>query len=323
MNNLSPFENFFTLPRPGNYLLVLAAGVLLALVVFFLTAKKRDIPVKAALTAAALSLILGAFLARLQYFVVEHPFWDEVPGLFFSPQDVREFGFMGAVAGVLLAALITNRLFKMRGVGNAMALPGLLAVVFARMGEIFVPFGTGGYVEATSFQFIPLSIPDGFGDYVFSVFLVEALWALLILLYIRFSANYPSPVDLLLALTLFFAGQIVLESIRAEALRAGFIRVQQAVSAAGLFTILLYCQHRTKEGRTIRIQRVVLFIIVALLVVAGEFALDRTPWADIYVYLGMIMVVMIMAGIVVHAVLAREEQLLGFDRCGPGGCALQ
>ena len=322
MNNLSPLESYFSQPRPGNYLLLLGAGVVLALFWFLLIAKKRGIPGKAAFTAAALSLVLGALLARLQYFMVEHPFWEDIPAKFFSPQNVREFGFMGALAGVVLAALITNRFFKMKGVGNALTLPALLAAVFARAAEMFVPFGTGDYVESTAFRFIPLSMPDGFGDYVFSVFLVEALWALLILLYIRFSSGYPSPVDLLLALTLFFAGQILLESLRAEALRMGFVRVQQVISAAGMLAVLIYCQHQTKEGRTIRIQRVVLFVAGMLLLVAGEFALDRTPWSDIYVRIGMLMVVVIMAGIVLHAILAREEQLLGYDRCGPGGCAL-
>ncbi len=322
MSNLSPLENYFAQPRPGNYLILLGAGVLLALFWFLLIAKKRGIPGKAAVTAAALSPVLGALLARLQYFLAERPFFEEIPVHFFSPKDVREFGFMGAVAGVVLAALLANKLFKIKGVGNAMALPGLLAVFFARMAEIFVPFGTGDYVESTAFRFIPLSMPDGFGDYVFSVFLVEALWALLILIYIRLSRGYPSPVDLLLALTLFFAGQILLESMRAEALRMGFVRVQQVLSVAGMLAVLLYCQHRTKEGRTIRIQRVVLFVVGMLLLVAGEFALDRTPWSDTYIRLGMMMVVVIMTGIVLHAILAREEQLMGFDRCGPGGCAL-
>ncbi|HSK67757.1 MAG TPA: hypothetical protein VLA21_00685, partial [Candidatus Limnocylindria bacterium] len=153
----------------------------------------------------------------------------------------------------------------------------------------------------------PLSMPDGFGDWVLSVFLFEAVWAAVIFLYIRFRGHYPSSVDGMLALTLLFAGQVFFESIRAEALRIGFIRVEQVLSAIGLFAILMYCQH-VHESHTLNMERVIAFFVITLLLIGAEFALDRTDWPDVFIRLGMMGLSALLASVVLHAVFVREDQ---------------
>ncbi|HSK69495.1 MAG TPA: hypothetical protein VLA21_09575, partial [Candidatus Limnocylindria bacterium] len=143
----SSMEAYFSTPRPLNFLLALGAGLAVALVWLFIQTRRRGLPLPAVLMLLGLSVVLGGFLSRLEYLLVESPYIEEWPSVFFAPRGIREFGFMGAVAGVLLSVWVTQKVHRLRGLGNAIDLPGLLAVFFARAAEVFVPIGTGPYVD--------------------------------------------------------------------------------------------------------------------------------------------------------------------------------
>ncbi len=262
--------SFFAVPHPDFYMAALAAAFLACGLWFIVSAQRKKLPAACAPSALVIALLAGGFLARLLYLLVEIGDLPLIAEMFFRPEDVREFGFAGAVLGVVFALWFTQKLFRIQGLADAAALPMLTMVLLARLAEIFVPFGTGKYVEAAFLQWVPLSLPDGFGSWQLSVFLFEAAWALFSLFYVkkqkqrRFAA----------ALCCYHAGQMFWESLRAESLRYGFVRVSQLIAAVVLFALLIL----TGRGQKSQLKRILIYLGCVMLYIAFEFGLDRLPW---------------------------------------------
>lgn len=262
--------SFFAVPHPGLYLLGLALSFAVSGLWLVLAARKRGLPRAAAPVCLMLALLLGGFLARLLYLAVEVGEWPFIVQMFFRPEDAREFGFAGAALGLMAAVWATQKLLKADGLSEAAALPALLMAMLARLCEVFVPFGTGEYVETPLLQWVPAALPDGFGSWLLSVFLLEGLWALWSLFFVRgFSRRRFAA-----AVLCYHAGQMFLESLRAESLRWGFIRVSQLIAACVLFALLWYAGRGQKK----QWRRMAVFLGCIALYIGCEFGLDRLPW---------------------------------------------
>lgn len=261
---------FFAVPHPAFYMAALAAAFLGCGLWFAVSAQKKKLPAFSAPLALLIALLAGGFLARLLYLLVEIGDLPLVAEMFFRPEDVREFGFAGAVLGAVFALWLTQKLFHVKGLADAAALPGLTMVLLARLAEIFVPFGTGKYIEAPLLQWVPLCLPDGFGSWQLSVFLFEAAWALFSLFYVKKQALHRFAA----ALCCYHAGQMFLESLRAESLRYGFVRVSQLIAAVVLFALLILMGRGQKKN----LQRILIYLGCVILYIAFEFGLDRLPW---------------------------------------------
>lgn len=303
-------ELFFSTPHPDYYLIALGVSALLCALWFVRRAAKKGVSPAASLTALGLGALLGALAARALYLLVEVGDTQLMAEMFFAPEDVREFGFAGALLGMLLGGCLAEKMFKAKGLLNALAAPGLMMIALARLAECFVPFGSGKYMEAGALQFFPLSMPDGYGEWMLSVWLLEALWALGSLFYLLKRKNAPSPADMLLALTLYHGGQIYLESLRAESLSYGFIRVSQLLAAVMLFLVLLRCAGQLRERKNDLGKRIGMYLVCVALYIAAEFALDRLTWPDIIVRLLMVPLTLFVLWTVLGAVFAVEKQRL-------------
>lgn len=167
---MADIELFFATPKPLGYLCTLGVGFVVSALWFFIRARKEKAPA-AAMAALVLSLVLGGLFARLLYLLVEVGELPFVAEAFLHPEDVREFSFSGAILGVVLAAWLAEKGFGAKGLMNALAAPGLLMISIARLAECFVPFGTGQYLNGGFMQFFPLAMPDGYGEWMLSVWL--------------------------------------------------------------------------------------------------------------------------------------------------------
>lgn len=304
---MADIELFFATPKPLWYLCTLGVGFVVSALWFFIRARKEKAPA-AAMAALVLSLVLGGLFARLLYLLVEVGELPFVAEAFLHPEDVREFSFSGAILGVVLGAWLAEKGFGAKGLMNALAAPGLLMISIARLAECFVPFGTGQYLNGGFMQFFPLAMPDGYGEWMLSVWLLEALWALGSLWYVVKRKNAPSKVDMLLAITLYHGGQVYLESLRAESLSYGFIKIAQLFAAFALFFVLLRCAKAgQKQGMG---KRMLAYIVCVLLYIAAEFALDRLTWPNYIVRLMMVPLTIAVLYIVLDAVFAVERQRL-------------
>jgi len=274
------------------YGLLLALGVTAALC--WMMARCRGMKEGTVLTFALIALPLGFLLARLGQCVVSQGWYLFRENYFFN---FRRGGFMlyGAMGGAVTAAWITSRLTR-ESFGrllDVISAPGMLAIAVCRFAEGIIGVGYGRGMEDWfdpwgEFTFFPLEdpepllrfpfgIPDYYGDYHFSIFLLEGLAALIFLLILRGKkADIPGEV-FLLGLILYAGAQTTLESLRADSLpKWGFVRVNQLLSAVVLAVIMGLCTlrlHRT--GGKLPAASWAGFFACIIVILVMEFALEK------------------------------------------------
>jgi hypothetical protein len=254
---------------PNIHLGFNVAAIVAGCFVFMHRSKKHRISFATSFFYCLGTLIGALVLGRLSYMATAGIQIKEI----FVIQKAREVAFSGIIVGTLLTLLILSKTNK-KPLLSIAAPAFALILVFARLGEYFVLFGSGDYVSSPLLSFFPLSIPDGYGDRLLAVNLFEALAALLAYFTARKERTYPMQRALILICTY----QILLESLRVEAQQYGFIRITQVVSAILLVISLMSVLF--KENATTK-QKISSLMIV-ILGIAGvglmEYGLDRLPW---------------------------------------------
>jgi len=218
--------------------------------------------------------------------------------------DQRGLSFGGALIGLLLSSLVSAKWSKkpIYQMLDMMAPAALLTLGLARLSEYFVDFGQGSYVEDPALQFFPLSVQNNWGEWYFAIFMLEALIALATLLYIL-KKHQTGPGTLWqTSLILILCSQILCESLRADTLRWGFVKVHQLFCALGLAALLAYYLHLAKRaGR--RITRLLylpaLFVLGAALIIGIEFALDKWDEMPHLLLYAIMILALIMMGLVI------------------------
>lgn len=277
------------MPRDSAYLLSLAAALILGAACFILSARRAGARAGAALRALGLALALGLVGARLLYFLARAPYLLPMYGpgrlLVTPPTDMA---FAGAVLGLLLAgrlAALGETQSPHRWL-DLLSPAALLTLVVARLGEWFVDFGQGNYVENPAFHFFPLAVSNEWDEWYWAVFVLEALLALLILI-VSLRKGRPGA-RWQRALTLLLLSLILTDSLRADTLRWGFVRVHQLIAALGLAALLVYYLSGIGRGR---VWRFLGFVLGIALIIGIEFALDKwlqmPNWA---LYIAMVLV---------------------------------
>lgn len=227
-----------------------------------------------------ISLGLGLLLSRAFTFFTRIQFllptqgWQ---GLF--DFEVQGLSYMGGIAGILLACAITAVIFKQDAhiILDAMAPGVLLAALLSRLAEYFVSTGQGSFVENEALHFFPLAVKNQWDEWYYAVFMLEALFALLIL-WDALRITRPRGQRWQRALYLFFCGQMLCESLLAETIKWGFVRVNQlfcAIGAAGIMACWLMKLRRGQGPSLWRRAAPLVLIGVIALMVGLEFALDR------------------------------------------------
>lgn len=271
----------------------------------------------AALRALGLALLCSLVGARLFYFLARFDHLLPMYGwgrLLLPPPGEMAFG--GAVLGLLLAGWLLAR-----GGGRTvhhwldMMTPAALVFLFiARLGEYFVAFGQGAYVAQPHFQFFPLAVSNQWGEWYWAVFMLEALFALLILLLSRRPGREGALWQR--ALMLLLLGQILCDSLRADTLRWGFVKVHQLFSALGLAALLLYYLRGLGRGRLITAG---LYLLGIALIIGIEFALDKwLQMPNAVLYAVMCLVLFAMGWLISRAARLASLPLFGGIQDGQG-----
>lgn len=227
--------------------------------------------------------------ARLLYCLVRYDFYFFEIG---AAGILRtwEGGFLlyGAVIGVLLAVL---GLAKARGVSawallDEVAAPGMMAIALCRMAEGTTTEGVGAWMENELFCRFPFAVQNEWGEWQLAVYLLETVAAIVILACLLRQKSAPGE-QILTALLLYAACQIVLESLRMDAcLRIGFVRVSQVLSGVTVFAVTLIRSLRAGRKQALGCGGLCLALIGA---VGGlEWALDKTPVSNLFLYAVMI-----------------------------------
>lgn len=237
--------------------------------------------------------------------------------------DLRPQGlsYIGAIAGLMLGGYISERVCRLprHKLLDPMASGVLVFIVISRLAEVFVSTGQGSFVENSALHFFPLAVQNEWGEWYFAVFMLEALFAFLILWDVQ---RKPRPAGERWRLTLFyfFCSQMLCESLRAEVIKWGFVRVQQlfcAIGAASMLATWVVKAARRGVKRSVWLLPACLLPCVIALMIGLEFALDRwqnTPrWA---LYMVMALVLAGFAGAGVSLLKAEESDVNVSDRAG-------
>lgn len=276
--------------------LCVTAGALLAVcLVAFLGRKEPGI--NAALSLSASALLGGLAGARLLYCLttLEMILADMEEGAAFIPQ-MWQGGYtlygavLGAGAGAWLYARATKR--QAAPLLDLTAIGGAVVLAFERGGEYFTAQGLGDFIWEEAWQRFPFAVQSVYEDWQIPVFMYEALVALVILaVLLCMRGRKPAGRGAEVFVLLLGVTQIILESLRTdEYIRFGFVRLNMlaaAITMAPVFAARVARMVRQQGWRPWQIIRIALFVLCAGLVIAIEFALDKSDLDNTLLYFVM------------------------------------
>lgn len=221
---------------------------------------------------------IAVIFARIQYCV----FADENFSNVFDMLDLSNggYGLYGAILGVFAAAVIVNLLFKMGGVGSLLdcaALGGVFAITVGRFATHFTGTEIGYEVS-----FNVLSVPDANGNvnnlavYMLDGILEAVIFAVCLAFFmIQFKNKNEKALcgtTALIALALHGTNQVVMDSLRSDALKLGandFIKISQIIGIITCVVVLVYFMVRVIKRDALKKYNMLHIIIILLCIVFG------------------------------------------------------
>ena len=265
------------------YLIMMGISAAAACALFVFSLRKNpDIRSSKALPLAACVLLLGTVLgilgAKLFFFLFRFFYITEQGiGNFWFSLKTEELSYYGGIAGVTLAAVLSAKVFGLRPgrVLHAFAPAGALMAAAARFAEVFLfPTGTGIYLEN------PLPFPlavgvaysEDYTEYVLAVFAFEGLMS--VIAFVLSLVHREEPRRFLRTLFYLCLPQILLESLRADAINLLFVHMEQLLCYLFVEGVLIF--YGWKGGRKSVVSWIPALagLVVCGCVIAEEFMLD-------------------------------------------------
>ena len=260
---------------------VLWLGIVLCMLLCIPALRKHGFNAQTQMIFLPLALVFGFLFAHLCYGLlrIEYALYDR--SLLWLLM-FWEGGYMlyGGMLGVALAALLSAKLSNASALKlmDAAAPVGALLIAFIRLAEGLSGSFFGDYLaEESVLSFFPFAVYDVYYEgWVEAVFMGGVIVALVVAIFLLLRKSAFDGDRTLLLISLYAAGQIVLESMRFDDfLRWGFIRCSQVFSAAAILLVLLcYCRRCAGAWQKRRIALWITFVVCAALVLVLEFAVD-------------------------------------------------
>lgn len=265
-----------------SYFILPAAAALLAAALLAMRLKKRGEKLFAAPLTLLAGAILGFMLAKVGYcLLLPHIVWPQWGLGALLRMQPSEFSFFGGCVGLCLGAILAGKAAKIN-TGRMLDLtaPSLSLMVCAlRLSEYHLGMlGMGDELENEALWFFPIGITDEWGDWYLAVFMLEAAAAAICLaVYLLKEKNARLPEGFLFARMAFYLclPQILLESLRVECIKWGFVRLEQVLCGICVAAVLWLECRRAKGRGAGRFRPVFGALICILLMVVVEFALDK------------------------------------------------
>jgi hypothetical protein len=220
-------------------------------------------------------------------------------GNFIAGLTLEDLPFFGAVGGFTLGVYLAGKCMKLPGADtlNRFAAAGAFLIAMARFAEGFLGlFGTGELPEETVLPF-PLAVAIDFSgdgsyvEYYLAVFMFEGIAALAAMV---FALRKKAAPDTFIR-TLFYIclAQVFFESLRTTSIAWLFVKVEQLACFLYAEAVLVWYGERGK-GLKNRFLPAAAGLAVCALIVAEEFALDKTdlPHWLIYICMGLELVLL-------------------------------
>ena len=294
MNELVMLFSVGPLPVTA-YALCLTLGALLGALVTVALGRRRlglDASLSLCLTVLPCALIgarLLYFLTNLQYIQIDLGY--SLGSFLWQPWEggYTLYGaVLGGLAGVWLYARLTHKPFAV--LIDLIAPGAALALALARLGESFTSQGLGKIIDSEALHFFPLAVQDVWGDWAMPVFFYEALAAAIIAVIAWQVLRRGGPAAEV-AIVLLGLQQVILESWRMdEFIRFGFVRFNQIVSAVLMAAVLALRIARAVRSRgwsAWQTLRIILYLVGIGVIIAIEFALDKSTIDNRLLYVVM------------------------------------
>ena len=267
----------------GAYLLTMGVSAVCVCAFFFFSVRNRlALSSGKALSLSVCVLLLGTVFAvlgaKLFYFFFRFSYIvrQGFAAYWFSLRT-EEMSYYGGVAGVVFAVFLSAKIcgIKARPVLNTFAPWGALLAAIARFAEYFLfPAGTGALLDDPLPFPIAVSIvySEYYSESVLAVFFFEGVMSLVA--FVLSLVHRAEPRRLLRTLFYLCLPQILLESLRSEAINLLFIHLEQLVCYLFLEGVLVwYGLAKNRKSFSSWIPALV-GLVVCGLVIACEFAVD-------------------------------------------------
>ena len=282
------------------YGLFLIIAVAVGCAAFYPAAKREGFAPKTLPVLAALCVLAGAVMGRLYLHVAKYVvngmgFW----GYTLLSDRPYEYAACGTALGVMLAGFLTAKLTKQKAwkMLDALAPAALLALAVARFGEHFSDFGWGQVLVNPIWQRFPFAVQDMYDQWHVAAYMLEAVMALAVGAFaLRVKTKQPGE-RFLRALLWWAAAQVLCESLRAETIRWGFVRVQQLQCAVFMLGVLLTNAKRAGRLKLAGKAAGMFFVGIAVLVFV-EYALDKLEFIPVLALYGLMAAALAFMGVI-------------------------
>lgn len=282
--------------------LYVALGTLFAVIVLAIAGRTLGLKKGTVPLTAVLSSICGLVVSRIVFCLLNQELGQMTPFSFWPHLDGGGWSLFGLIGGIWLGGYISAKVMKEKPgrILDALSLAVLPLIAAERIGENRIEdFDISRPLDSMFLQGTFLAV--GEDEPCLATYYIAAAVAviLFVILAFRFCRNR-KPGNLTIEfLLLFGAASIITESLRYDRfLSITFVGLQQIAAAIMLATGVILAVRRSNRPKSVLAAAAIASLMLAVGAVIGlEFALDRTTWNKILIYILMIVVVGIPAGL--------------------------
>ena len=282
--------------------LYVALGTLFAVIVLAIAGRTLGLKKGTVPLTAVLSSICGLVVSRIVFCLLNQELGQMTPFSFWPHLDGGGWSLFGLIGGIWLGGYISAKVMKEKPgrILDTLSLAVLPLIAAERIGENRIEdFDISRPLDSMFLQGTFLAV--GEDEPCLATYYIAAAVAviLFVILAFRFCRNR-KPGNLTIEfLLLFGAASIITESLRYDRfLSITFVGLQQIAAAIMLATGVILAVRRSNRPKSVLAAAAIASLMLAVGAVIGlEFALDRTTWNKILIYILMIVVVGIPAGL--------------------------
>ena len=228
------------------YGIIIACGMLIAIVISSYTSKLKNINYDELLNMILISLPLAIIGARLYYVIFSFSDYVNNP---IEILNTRQGGL--AIHGGVIVGLLTSftycyrRKLKFLDYADVIAPSIIIAQAIGRWGNFFNQEAHGGPVAYSFIKHFPMFIQNGMhidGIYYHPTFLYESIWDLCVffILLIILKRSKHTGIVIFTYIGLYSMGRFFIEGLRTDSLMIGPLRIAQVVSLIGVLTWIAF-----------------------------------------------------------------------------------
>lgn len=282
--------------------LYVALGALCAVLALWVMSSWLRLKKGTAALTALVSGICGLVVSRLAFCLLNQELGSLTPFHIWPQISSGGWSMFGLIGGIFLGGWISARILheKTGSILDILSLAVLPLIAAERIGENRTDyFDISRTLDSSALKGSFLVVGDDecyLATYYVAAAVAVILFIILAVLFFRHEANGGLTVCFML---LFGASSIITESLRYDFfLSISFVKLQQVAAALMLAAGVVAAIRRSNRPKSALAAAAVVSLPVMVGAVIGlEFALDRTMWNKLLIYLGMIAVVAVPAAL--------------------------